>query len=80
MRGQPRPIEGPILFQCRAIFHGEHAAQPDPKANRHVANADAQFVAPAALTMAAEWTPLGRMDRANKYGAATWRPPFVSAS
>jgi hypothetical protein len=45
---QPRPIEGSILFRCRAIFHGEHAAQPDPEASRHVANADAQVVAPAA--------------------------------
>ena len=32
------------------------------------------------LTMTAEWTQLGRMDTAKKYGAATWRPPFVSAS
>jgi protein-tyrosine phosphatase len=30
--------------------------------------------------MTAEWTQLGRMDTARKYVAATWRPPFVSAS
>ena len=50
---EPRPIEGHILFRCRAIFHGEHAAQPNPKASRHVANAEAQVVAPAASS--AEW-------------------------
>jgi hypothetical protein len=45
---EPRPIESLILIRCSAIFHGEQATQSDPKASRHVANADAQIVAPAA--------------------------------
>jgi hypothetical protein len=45
---EPRPIEGLILFRCGAIFHGKQATQLDPKASRHIANADAQVLAPAA--------------------------------
>jgi hypothetical protein len=45
---QPRPIEGLILYRCGAIFHGKQATQLDPKPSRHIANADAQVLAPAA--------------------------------
>jgi hypothetical protein len=45
---QPRPIEDFILFRCGTIFHGEQATHSDPETSRHVANADAQVVAPAA--------------------------------
>jgi hypothetical protein len=29
---EPRPIEGFILFRCRAIFHAKQATQSYPKA------------------------------------------------
>jgi hypothetical protein len=45
---EPRPIEGLILFRRGAIFHGKQATQLDPKPSRHIANADAQVLAPAA--------------------------------
>jgi hypothetical protein len=45
---EPCPIYGLILFRCGAIFHGEQSTQFDPKASRHIANADAQVLAPAA--------------------------------
>ena len=44
---EPRPIKGLIIFRSSAGLDAQ-ATQPDPKANRHVANADAQVVAPAA--------------------------------
>jgi hypothetical protein len=34
---KPRPIEGLILFCCRAIFYAEQATQSNPEAGRHVA-------------------------------------------
>jgi hypothetical protein len=45
---EPRPIEGLFFFCCRTVFHGKQAAQLDPKPSRHIANADAQVLAPAA--------------------------------
>jgi hypothetical protein len=45
---EPRPIESLILIRCGAIFHAERATSSNPEASRHVANADAQVVAPAA--------------------------------
>ena len=45
---EPRPIKDFILFRCRAIFHAEQASQFNPEADCHVADADAQVVAPAA--------------------------------
>jgi hypothetical protein len=45
---EPSPIEGPVLFRCRAVFNSEQSTQSDAEASRHVANADAQIVAPAA--------------------------------
>jgi hypothetical protein len=34
---EPRPIEGFILFRCRAIFHAKQATQSYPKAGGHIA-------------------------------------------
>jgi hypothetical protein len=45
---EPRPIEGLIRFRCGAIFHSKQATQFDPKASRHIVNAGAQVLAPAA--------------------------------
>jgi hypothetical protein len=45
---EPRPIEGLILFGSGAGLNTQQATQPNPEASRHVANADAQVVAPAA--------------------------------
>jgi hypothetical protein len=45
---EPYPTECLILFRCGAFFHGKQATQSDPKASSHIANADAQVLAPAA--------------------------------
>jgi hypothetical protein len=44
---EPRSIEGLILYRCGAIFHGKQATQSKPEAGRHVADANAQVLAPA---------------------------------
>jgi hypothetical protein len=42
------PIEGFVILRCRAVFHAEQATQSNPEASRHVADAYAQVLAPAA--------------------------------